>query len=139
MKKRLKEQNPGYAPHLALSGRVDALAPIETWANQYRGYEIKIECPEFTSVCPKTKLPDFGVLTLRYLPNKKCLELKSFKYYLLGYRNLGIFYENAVNRILDDVVSAVKPVWAQVEGQFSARGGMHSTITARYPRKKRAF
>src|SRR5262249_52328769 len=92
----------GYSPTLALSGADAPLPPIETWPNQHRGYEIKICCPEFTSVCPKTKLPDFGTLTLRYMPDKLCLELKSFKYYLLGYRNMGIFYENAVNRILDD-------------------------------------
>jgi 7-cyano-7-deazaguanine reductase len=127
----------GYEAELALSGSDAALPPIETWPNQYRGYEIKIECPEFTSVCPKTKLPDFGTLCLRYLPDKECVELKSFKYYLLGYRNMGIFYENAVNRVLDDVVKAVKPVWAELEGRFTSRGGMHSTVTARYPRKSR--
>jgi len=137
MKKKSKTKGSfyGYAPDLAFSGKSERLPPLETWPNQYRGYEIKIECPEFTSICPKTKLPDFGVLTLRYLPNKECIELKSFKYYLLGYRNLGIFYENAVNRILDDVVKAAKPVWAELEGKFTTRGGMHSTITARHPRR----
>ena len=128
----------GYNPELALSGADAPLAPIETWPNQYRGYEIKIECPEFTSVCPKTKLPDFGILTLRYLPDRKCLELKSFKYYLLGYRNMGIFYENAVNRILNDIVKATQPVWAELEGCFTTRGGMRSTILVRYPRKRGA-
>ena len=127
----------GYEPPLALSGADAPLPPIETWPNQHRGYEIKIECPEFTSVCPKTKLPDFGKLTLRYVPKNVCLELKSFKHYLLGYRNMGIFYENAVNRILDDIVAAAKPVWAELEGTFTTRGGMRSTITARYPRKPR--
>jgi 7-cyano-7-deazaguanine reductase len=127
----------GYVPQLALSGADAPLPPIEVWPNQYRSYEIKIVCPEFTSVCPKTKLPDFGVLTLRYMPDKTCLELKSFKYYLLGYRSMGIFYENAVNRILDDIVRATKPVWAELEGTFTTRGGMHSTITARHPRKRR--
>lgn len=128
----------GYGPELAASGRREALPPLESWPNEHRGYEIKIECPEFTSICPKTKLPDFGVLTLRYVPDKLCLELKSFKYYLLGYRNLGIFYENAVNRILDDVVKAARPVWAELQGAFTTRGGMRSTITARYPRSGRA-
>ncbi len=135
---RKKAEEPlvyGYVPELALSGADAPLPPIETWPNQHRGYEIKIECPEFTSVCPKTKLPDFGKLTLVYRPDKECLELKSFKYYLLGYRNMGIFYENAVNRILDDVVAACKPAWAVLEGAFTTRGGMHSTITARHPRK----
>ncbi len=125
----------GYSPDLALSGRREKLPPIETWPNQYRGYEIRIEVPEFTTICPKTKLPDFGVLTLRYLPARLCVELKSFKYYLLAYRNLGIFYENAVNRVLDDAVAAARPVWAEVEGAFNTRGGMRSVITARYPRR----
>jgi 7-cyano-7-deazaguanine reductase len=125
----------GYKPKLALSGSEASLPPIETWPNQYRGYEIKIECPEFTSVCPKTQLPDFGTLVLRYMPDRLCLELKAFKYYLLGYRNMGIFYENAVNRILDDTVKAVKPAWAFLEGSFTTRGGMRSTILARYPRR----
>jgi 7-cyano-7-deazaguanine reductase len=125
----------GYVPELALAGADSPLPAIETWPNQHRGYEIKITCPEFTSVCPKTKLPDFGTLTLRYMPDKTCLELKSFKYYLLGYRNMGIFYENAVNRILDDIVRATRPIWAELEGSFTTRGGMHSTITARHPRK----
>ena len=137
MKKKAPPLIYGYRAELALSGADAALPPIETWPNQYEGYEIKIEIPEFTSVCPKTKLPDFGVITLRYLPAKKCLELKSFKYYMLGYRNMGIFYENAVNRILDDVAAAVAPVWAVVEGSFTTRGGMRSTITARHPRKGR--
>ncbi|MBI5630201.1 MAG: NADPH-dependent 7-cyano-7-deazaguanine reductase QueF [Elusimicrobia bacterium] len=131
----MKKKTPlvyGYNPDLALSGKDVELPPIETWPNQYRGYEIKIECPEFTSVCPKTKLPDFGTLTLRYMPDKKCLELKSFKYYLLGYRNMGIFYENAVNKILADIVSATSPLWAELEGAFTTRGGMRSVITARH-------
>ncbi len=136
MKKKNEPLIYGYNPELALSGADAMLPPIETWPNQYAGYEIKIECPEFTSVCPKTKLPDFGTLTLTYLPNKLCLELKSYKYYLLSYRNMGIFYENAVNRILDDVVKATKPKWAVLEGSFTTRGGMHSTITARHPRKR---
>ena len=86
--------------------------------------------PEFTSVCPKTGLPDFGRLTLRYVPDKKCLELKSLKMYLLAYRNLGIFYENVVNRFLRDVVAAAKPVCATVTGEFTPRGGLHSKVTA---------
>ncbi|MBI4377351.1 MAG: NADPH-dependent 7-cyano-7-deazaguanine reductase QueF [Elusimicrobia bacterium] len=125
----------GYGPELALSGR-GGLPPIETWPNQYQGYEIRIESPEFTSICPKTGLPDFGTLVLRYLPRKKCVELKSYKYYLLAYRNRGIFYENVVNQILDDVVAAVEPVWAELEGAFNTRGGMRSVITARYPRSR---
>jgi 7-cyano-7-deazaguanine reductase len=122
----------GYQPDLALSGADAPLPPIETWPNQHQGYEIHIEHPEFTSVCPKTKLPDFGVLALIYEPAKLCIELKSFKYYLLGYRNMGIFYENAVNRILGDIVKATKPVWAELEGSFTTRGGMRSVIVARF-------
>ena len=137
MKRKSKKLVYGYTPELAFSGADSPLPPIETWPNQHRGYEIKIEHPEFTSICPKTRLPDFGTLTLVYFPDKLCLELKSFKYYLLGYRNMGIFYENAVNRILDDIVKATKPKWAVLEGAFTTRGGMHSTITARYPRKTR--
>ncbi len=136
MKRKNESLLYGYNPELASSGVDARLPPIETWPNQYRGYEIKIECPEFTSVCPKTKLPDFGKLTLVYFPDKLCLELKSFKYYLLSYRNLGVFYENAVNRILDDIVKATEPKWAVLEGAFTTRGGMHSTITARYPRRR---
>lgn len=111
------------------------LPPIETWPNQHLGYEIRIECPEFTSVCPKTRLPDFGTLVLTYEPDRRCLELKSFKYYLLGYRDMGVFYENAVNRILQDVVRATKPVWAELVGSFTTRGGMRSVITARYGKR----
>ena len=114
------------------------LPSLATWPNQYPRYEIRIEIPEFTSVCPKTGLPDFGTITIRYEPRRRCVELKSLKTYILGFRNLGIFYENAVNRILDDLVRACRPTWAVVEGAFSARGGMHSTITARYPNTRRS-
>lgn len=118
------------------AGLEEKLPPIETFPNQYPGYEIKIEIPEFTSLCPKTGLPDFGTLTILYEPQKKCLELKSVKMYILAYRNMGIFYENAVNRILDDVVKACQPVWAAVVGEFNPRGGIKSVVEARYPRKK---
>ena len=123
---------PDYTEEHAHAG-IDAKLPeLETWPNQYRGYTIKIEIPEFTSVCPKTGMPDFGKLTLEYEPAETCIELKSFKYYLLAYRNLGIFYENVVNRILQDVVRTVSPAWAKVEGQFTPRGGLHSTVTAEH-------
>ncbi len=127
----------GYTEGHAASGIEASLPEIETWPNQYRGYEITITVPEYTSVCPKTGLPDFGTITLQYSPNKLCLELKSLKYYLLAYRNLGIFYENAINRILDDVVRATKPNWAVVKGEFNTRGGMRSMIEAKYPRRRR--
>lgn len=122
-----------YTEDHAKAGIKAGLPAIETWPNQYPGYEIKIVNPEFTSVCPKTGLPDFGIITIEYVPDKKCLELKSLKEYFLAYRNLGIFYENAVNRILRDIVANCKPVSCKVTGDFSARGGMHSVITAKYP------
>ncbi len=120
----------GYTDEHAAAG-VDAKLPeIETWPNQFPGYEIEIAIPEFTSVCPKTGQPDFGKLTLRYVPNKLCLELKSLKLYVLAYRDLGIFYENVVNRFLRDVVAAAKPISASVMGEFTPRGGLHSKVTA---------
>jgi 7-cyano-7-deazaguanine reductase len=126
----------GYTPQHAKSG-LDARFPsIETWPNQFPQYEIVIHIPEFTSVCPKTGLPDFGVITIRYMPDKRCLELKSLKEYLLTYRNLGIFQENIVNRILEDLVRAARPVWAEVTGEFNPRGGIGSTVVARWPRKQ---
>src|SRR5512142_444343 len=130
-------KSPRYTPEHAKAG-LDARFPeIETWPNQFAGYEVVIDDPEFTSVCPKTGLPDFGRIELRYLPDKRCLELKSYKEYLFTYRNLGIFQENAVNRILEDVVRAAKPVWAVVRGEFRPRGGISGVIEARWPRPKK--
>ena len=125
----------GYTPEHARSGLDVELPPLATWPNQFPNYEITITIPEYTSICPKTGLPDFGTLTIRYVPDKLCVELKSLKLYILGYRNLGIFYENAINRILKDLVKACRPVWAMVTGEFNTRGGMKSTIEARYQRK----
>ncbi len=113
-----------------------AFPAIETWQNQFPGYEILIDDPELTSVCPKTGLPDFGVLTIRYMPRERCLELKSLKEYLFSYRNLGIFQENIVNQVLEDVVKACDPVWAVVHGVFRPRGGIGTTVEARWPRPK---
>lgn len=121
----------------ARAGLKEKLPAIETFPNQFPGYEIKIEFPEYTSVCPKTGLPDFGTVVIRYVPDKLCLELKSLKMYLLAYRNLGIFYENAVNRILEDVVKACKPARATVSGEFNPRGGLKSVIEAHYPRSRK--
>jgi len=129
-------KSPRYTPEHAAAG-LDAKFPeIETWPNQFPGYEIVIDDPEFTSVCPKTGLPDFGVITIRYMPGKRCLELKSLKEYLYCYRNLGIFQENVVNRVLEDVVRWAKPVWAEVKGEFRPRGGISTTVVARWPRGK---
>lgn len=107
---------------------------LETFANQFpeRDYEIEITCPEFTAVCPKTGQPDFGVITIQYVPAELCVELKSLKLYLQEYRNRGIFYEHSVNVILDDLVQACRPRRMTVVGQFSPRGGISSRITARY-------
>ena len=103
-----------YTDEHAAAGVRAPLPEIETSPNQFSGYEIEIVMPEFTSICPKTGLPDFAKIVLRYVPDKLCLELKSYKMYLLEYRNLGIFQENAVNRILRDVVAATKPIKATV-------------------------
>ena len=121
----------------ARAGLKEKLPPIETFPNQFQDYEIRIEIPEFTSVCPKTGLPDFGTIIIQYVPNKLCLELKSLKMYILGYRNLGIFYENAVNRILEDIVAACRPVRATVRGEFNPRGGIKSVVEARFPRSRK--
>jgi 7-cyano-7-deazaguanine reductase len=124
----------GYTDEHAAAGTRSPLPEIETWPNQYAGYEIEIAMPEFTSVCPKTALPDFGKLVLRYVPDKRCLELKSFKLYLLAYRDLGIFQENVVNRVLRDVVAATRPLSATVTGNFAARGGLTTLVTASWSR-----
>ncbi len=121
----------------AKAGLKKKLPPIETFPNQFPDYEISIEFPEFTSICPKSGLPDFGTVFIEYVPKDLCLELKSLKMYLLGYRDLGIFYENAVNRILKDIVAACRPVSATVMGEFNPRGGLISAVEARYPRPKK--
>ena len=126
-----------YTDEHAAAGIEAPLPEIETWPNQYPDYEIEIDTPEFTSVCPKTGLPDFGEILLRYVPDKRCLELKSYKMYLLAYRNIGIFQENVVNRVLRDVVRAADPVSATVVGDFSPRGGLGTVVTASYARAKK--
>jgi 7-cyano-7-deazaguanine reductase len=135
--KKNKRQN-GYTDEHAHSG-VDVDMPgIETWPNQYgKDYEIEITMPEFTSVCPKTGLPDHGILRLIYTPDRACLELKSLKMYTLAYRNLGIFQENIVNRFLRDVVKSCAPVRATVIGDFTPRGGISTKVTATYEAGKR--
>jgi len=126
-------KKPVYTEEHARAGLDAALPEIETFPNQFPGYEIEIVIPEFTSVCPRTGLPDFGTITIRYVPDKSCIELKSLKMYMLAYRNLGIFYENAVNRILRDVVKAARPVRASVVGEFRPRGGISAKVTASWP------
>jgi 7-cyano-7-deazaguanine reductase len=126
-----------YTDEHAAAGTRAKLPEIEVWPNQYdTGYEIEIVMPEFTSICPKTGLPDTGTLTLTYVPDQKCLELKSLKMYTIAYRNLGIFQENVVNRMLADIVKACDPRSAVLEGEFEPRGGISTRITATYTRPR---
>jgi len=114
------------------------MAPVlETFPNPRvdRDYTIAIRCPEFTSMCPKTGLPDFGEIRIDYVPDRACIELKSLKYYLLAYRNQGIFYEAATNRILDDLVAACQPRRMTVTGAFTARGGITTSVVAEYTQR----
>jgi 7-cyano-7-deazaguanine reductase len=107
---------------------------LETFDNQFpdRDYQIEIVTPEFTSVCPRTGQPDFGTVTITYTPDKKCIELKSLKFYMQSFRNEGIFYEHVTNTILDDLVAVTHPRFLKVEGAFNARGGMTETVTVKY-------
>lgn len=107
---------------------------VETFPNPRpeRDYQVDIVCPEFTSVCPKTGLPDFGEIRINYTPDRRCIELRALKYYLLGFRDKGIFYEHATNQILDDLVSACQPKRMTVVGDFSVRGGISTEVTASY-------
>jgi 7-cyano-7-deazaguanine reductase len=119
----------------AASGVKDRLPALETWPSQYAAdYEIVITIPEFTSICPKTGLPDFATLTVTYVPDRLCVELKSLKEYVNAYRSLGIFNENVVNRVLEDLVAALKPRRIAVRGVFTPRGGIQTTVEARAPR-----
>jgi 7-cyano-7-deazaguanine reductase len=115
----------------------DKVKLLEVFDNSFPGrdYLIVHTAAEFTSVCPKTGQPDFGTITISYIAKEKCVELKSLKYYLQSFRNEGIFYENVINRILDDLVSVIEPKWMEVTGDFSVRGGMHSKIIAAYGSK----
>jgi len=124
-----------YTEEHAKSGLDASLPEIECWENQFPNYEIEIAIPEYTAICPKTGLPDFGTICISYIPDRLCLELKSVKEYINAYRNLGIFYENAVNKILQDMAGACKPVSMCVQGEFTPRGGIHSKIEAKYERE----
>ena len=110
---------------------------IETFPNPRpeRDFEIQILCPEFTSVCPMTGLPDFGEIRITYVPDERCVELKSLKYYMVEFRNKGIFYEHVTNQILDDLVAALQPRKMTVVGDFSVRGGIKTIVTAQYTMK----
>lgn len=122
-----------YTAEHARAGIQAKLPALETWPNQFQDYVITTRFPEYSSVCPKTGLPDYGTITIQYMPKKECLELKALKMYLLAYRDLGIFYENAVNKILHDIVTAVRPEWCLVRGEFTPRGGLTTSIIARWP------
>ena len=110
---------------------------IETFPNPRpeRDYEIAIQYPEFTSLCPKTGLPDFGEIRITYVPGARCIELKSLKYYMIEFRNKGIFYESVTNQILDDLVAALHPRRMTVVGDFSVRGGIKTVVTADYTKR----
>jgi 7-cyano-7-deazaguanine reductase len=136
MPRSTRSKPPNYTAEHACAGLDHDFPEIETWPNQFPGYEIVVDDPEFTSVCPKTGLPDFGNIVIRYEPDRLCLELKSLKEYLQVYRNLGIFQENVVNQVLADVVRCAKPVWAEVTGEFRPRGGISTVVIAKWPRKK---
>ena len=130
----MEKMKKAYGEKEARAGLKARLPGLEIFPSQFPDYEIRIEIPEFTSVCPKTGLPDFGTIIIRYVPKASCLELKSLRNYILAYRNLGIFYENAVNRILQDLVKACRPVRATVTGEFNPRGGIKSVVEAHFPR-----
>lgn len=116
--------------------KTDVLDPIEYQYQNRRDIDIVIRQPEYTSVCPMTGLPDVGCITIKYRPYKKIIELKSLKFYLLQYRNVGIFYEHVVNRILEDLVSVLEPKYMEVTGDFTARGGITTKVTAVFEGKK---
>ena len=112
---------------------------IDVWRNKYadRDYVVDLTTDEFTCICPKTGLPDFATIKVYYKPDQKCLELKSFKYYLMFYRDIGIFHEHLTNRILDDIIKASNPRWVKVEVAMKPRGGIETVVTAEYPQTKR--
>lgn len=126
---------PRYRTRDRMARKTHSPGPVECFPNRHPGrdYEIKIVAPEFTAVCPRTGQPDFATLTLVYVPDELCLELKSFKLYLQSYRNRGIFHEHVTNSILDDLANSCRPRRMTLTGEFNARGGISTTITATYP------
>lgn len=111
---------------------------IEVWKNKYsdKDYVVSLETQEFSCICPKTGLPDYASIRIEYIPGACCAELKSFKLYLFSYRNVGIFHEHVINRIMDDFVKACRPRWAHISGEFSIRGGIKTTVTRTYGKKR---
>lgn len=111
---------------------------MERWKNKYldRDYTVSIKTDEFTCICPKTGLPDYAAIYIDYIPDKYCVELKSFKLYLLAYRNIGIFHEHVINRIFDDFIALCKPRRANIIGEFGSRGGIRTTVSREYERDR---
>jgi 7-cyano-7-deazaguanine reductase len=134
--KDTKTQRHKYSPYEELQENIKGLKTpqIEVWKNQYQDklYTIVLEIPEFTCICPKTGLPDFANIKIEYSPDKYCIELKSFKMYTIFYRNLGIFHENVINKILEDFVKACQPRWVKITGEFNPRGGIKTMVTREY-------
>ncbi len=130
MKKKNKSEYEGLQSNI----RKLKTPAIETWHNQYpdRIYTIHLDIPEFTCICPKTGLPDFADINLEYSPRQYCVELKSFKMYTIFYRNIGIFHEHVINKMLEDFVAAVQPRWAKISGVFNPRGGITTTVSREY-------
>ncbi len=123
------------------AGTLDGVsAKVETFPNPApnRDYTIAHTCPEFTSVCPKTGQPDFATIDVEYIPEELCIELKSLKFYYVGFRNEGIYFEAVVNRILDDLCAACKPKWMRVTGRFNVRGGIGSVVVAETGKRSNA-
>jgi len=132
---KFSEKKPFTVPEPPDRIQADVLDPIDYQYRNRRDIDITISQPEYTSLCPMTGLPDVGCITVRYRPDVRIIELKSLKYYLLQYRNVGIFYEHIVNRILDDLVQILEPKRMEVSGEFTARGGITTCVTAVYERK----
>ena len=129
-------ENPSSYEGLQDQVREFSLPPLESWQNQYsdRDYWIHLEVPEFNCICPKTGLPDFATIRIDYVPDRRCVELKSLKLYITAFRDIGIFHEHVVNRILDDLVEALTPREIKVHGEFGTRGGITTSVSVEYAR-----
>lgn len=130
-----QEKNIKYSIESPDTVKTDVLTPMDYQYRTRRGIDIVIRQPEYTSLCPMTGLPDVGCIQIKYRPDKKIIELKSLKFYLLQYRNVGVFYEHAVNRILDDLVTVLAPKFMEVTGDFTARGGITTRVSAVFEEK----
>lgn len=133
----MEQETPGTSSYDGLQERVRDLdlPELETWENKYpdREYTVRMEIPEFTCICPKTGLPDFATITIEYVPDRRCVELKSLKLYTTAYRQIGIFHEHVINRLLDDFVRAVEPRSVRVHGLFGTRGGITTSVSVSWP------